>query len=78
MKGRPALSLTGHSHTLENMAPGDSMGGWNRAVGSLVIPFRHLVAGARGGRLVGRRLRHRRHPDEHPGRRLAAAMSISR
>jgi len=49
VKGRPALSLTGHSHTLENMAPGDSMGGWKDTVGVSTIPFRHLVAGAVAG-----------------------------
>ena len=49
VKGRPALSLTGHSHTLENMAPGDSMAGWKAATGVSTIPFRHLVAGAVAG-----------------------------
>lgn len=49
VKGRPALSLTGHSHTLENMAPGDSMKGWKETVGVSTIPFRHLVAGAVAG-----------------------------
>lgn len=49
VKGRPALSLTGHSHTLENMAPGDSMAGWKSTVGVTSIPFRHLVAGAVAG-----------------------------
>jgi hypothetical protein len=49
VKGRPALSLTGHSHTLENMAPGDSMAGWKGTVGVSTIPFRHLVAGAVAG-----------------------------
>lgn len=49
VKGRPALSLTGHSHTLENLAPGDSMAGWKDTVGVTTIPFRHLVAGAVAG-----------------------------
>jgi hypothetical protein len=49
VKDRPALSLTGHSHTLENMAPGDSMAGWKENVGVSTIPFRHLVAGAVAG-----------------------------
>lgn len=49
VKGRPALALTGHSHTLENMAPGDSMAGWKDTVGVASIPFRHLVAGAVAG-----------------------------
>lgn len=49
VKDRPALSLTGHSHTLENMAPGDSIAGWKENVGVSTIPFRHLVAGAVAG-----------------------------
>lgn len=49
VKGRPALSLTGHSHTLENLAAGDSMAGWKEAIGVSTIPFRHLVAGAVAG-----------------------------
>lgn len=49
VKGRPALSLTGHSHTLENLAPGDSMAGWKETVGVTTLPFRHLVAGAVAG-----------------------------
>ncbi|WP_454717441.1 calcineurin-like phosphoesterase C-terminal domain-containing protein [Caulobacter segnis] len=49
VKGRPALSLTGHSHTLENLAAGDSMGGWKDTIGVTTIPFRHLVAGAVAG-----------------------------
>lgn len=49
VKGRPALSLTGHSHTLENMAAGDSMAGWKSTVGVSTLPFRHLVAGAVAG-----------------------------
>lgn len=49
VKGRKALSLTGHSHTLENLAAGDSMAGWKDTVGVTTIPFRHLVAGAVAG-----------------------------
>lgn len=49
VKGRPALALTGHSHTLENLAPGDSMAGWKDTAGVTTIPFRHLVAGAVAG-----------------------------
>ncbi|ATY34009.1 metallophosphoesterase [Sphingomonas psychrotolerans] len=49
LKGRRALDLSGHSHTLENLAPGESYGGWKAAVGVDTIPFRHLVAGAVAG-----------------------------
>lgn len=49
LKGRKALDLSGHSHTLENLAPGDSFEGWKQAVGVDRIPFRHVVAGAVAG-----------------------------
>lgn len=49
LKGRKALDLSGHSHTLENLAPGDSFEGWQQAVGVTSIPFRHVVAGAVAG-----------------------------
>lgn len=49
LKGRKALSLSGHSHTLENMAAGDSYNGWQDILGVSSIPFRHVVAGAVSG-----------------------------
>lgn len=49
LAGRKALDLSGHSHTLENLAPGDSYEGWKEAVGVTSIPFRHVVAGAVAG-----------------------------
>lgn len=49
LRGRKALDLSGHSHTLENLAPGDSFEGWKEAVGVTAIPFRHVVAGAVAG-----------------------------
>lgn len=49
LAGRKALDLSGHSHTLENLAPGDSFEGWKQAVGVTSIPFRHVVAGAVAG-----------------------------
>lgn len=49
LKGRKALDLSGHSHTLENLAPGDSFAGWKQSVGVERIPFRHVVAGAVAG-----------------------------
>jgi hypothetical protein len=47
--GRPALSLSGHTHTIENLAPGESFAGWQEAVGVEELPFRHIVAGAASG-----------------------------
>ena len=49
LKGRKVLDLSGHSHTLENLAPGDSFDGWRQSVGVDSIPFRHVVAGAVAG-----------------------------
>lgn len=46
---RPALSLSGHTHTLENHSPGQSFEGWDAAVGVEALPFRHIVAGAASG-----------------------------
>lgn len=49
LEGRRALDLSGHSHTLENLAPGDSYAGWAEWVGVDTIPFRHVVVGAVAG-----------------------------
>ncbi|MEM9233483.1 MAG: calcineurin-like phosphoesterase C-terminal domain-containing protein, partial [Pseudomonadota bacterium] len=46
---RKALSLSGHTHTVENLAPGDVFDGWERQVGVSSLPFRHLVTGAVSG-----------------------------
>lgn len=48
--GRPALSLSGHTHTLENHDPGQHFAGWQDMVGVGPLPFRHIVAGAASGR----------------------------
>ncbi len=47
--GRTALSLSGHTHTIENLSPGDSFAGWKSAVGVGAIPFRHIIVGAASG-----------------------------
>lgn len=49
VKGRPALSLAGHTHTTENLGPGESFKGWEAATGVRELPFRHMVAGAASG-----------------------------
>lgn len=49
LEDRKALSLSGHTHTLENHAPGQHFAGWTDAVGVEEIPFRHIVAGAASG-----------------------------
>lgn len=47
--GRKALSLSGHTHTTENLSPGDAFEGWQQAVGVESLPFRHVIAGAASG-----------------------------
>ena len=46
---RPALSLSGHTHTIENHAPGQHFEGWAEQVGIGPLPFRHIIAGAASG-----------------------------
>jgi hypothetical protein len=49
LAGRPALSLSGHTHSLENHDPGQSFEGWEAQTGIEALPFRHIVAGAGSG-----------------------------
>lgn len=49
VEGRPALSLSGHTHTTENHAPGQLFEGWAENTGIGTLPFRHIVAGAASG-----------------------------
>ncbi|MFP4357920.1 MAG: calcineurin-like phosphoesterase C-terminal domain-containing protein [Puniceicoccaceae bacterium] len=49
LEGRPALSLSGHTHTIENHSPGQTFAGWKENTGIEALPFRHIVAGAASG-----------------------------
>ncbi|AKS41108.1 calcineurin-like phosphoesterase C-terminal domain-containing protein [Wenzhouxiangella marina] len=49
LEGRPALSVAGHTHTVENLAPGEWFEGWPQHTGVGPLPFRHLIAGAAAG-----------------------------
>lgn len=49
VKDRPALSLSGHTHTMENLAPGEWFAGWEERTGVGELPFRHVIAGAASG-----------------------------
>lgn len=49
LAGRPALSLSGHTHSLENLEPGEWYAGWQETVGVGPLPFRHIIAGAASG-----------------------------
>ena len=49
VRGRPALSLSGHTHTFEYLAAGEWFAGWEEMVGVTRLPFDHVVAGAPSG-----------------------------
>ena len=49
LEGREALSLSGHTHTIENHAPGQLFDGWTENTGAGPLPFRHIIAGAASG-----------------------------
>ncbi len=49
LEGREALSLSGHTHTIEQLLPDEEYAGWQEAVGVEEAPFHHLVAGAVSG-----------------------------
>lgn len=49
LDGRKALSLSGHTHTTENHAPGELFEGWTEMTGTGPLPFRHIIAGAASG-----------------------------
>lgn len=48
LDGRKALSLSGHTHTFEYLAAGESFAGWE-TVGIGRLPFDHVVGGAPSG-----------------------------
>ncbi|WP_199850411.1 calcineurin-like phosphoesterase C-terminal domain-containing protein [Streptomyces sp. CMB-StM0423] len=49
LEGREAVSVAGHSHSIENMKAGDSMEGWRELWGVEEMPFPHITAGAISG-----------------------------
>ncbi|MEM7055133.1 MAG: calcineurin-like phosphoesterase C-terminal domain-containing protein, partial [Pseudomonadota bacterium] len=49
LEGREALSLSGHTHTVENHAPGQLFEGWAEHTQTGPLPFRHIIAGAASG-----------------------------
>jgi hypothetical protein len=46
---RPALGLTGHTHTTEHIAPGEHYAGWREATGTGPAKFRKIGVGALSG-----------------------------
>jgi hypothetical protein len=49
VRGRPALALSGHTHTLENFRPGEFYEGWYESIGAGATPFPQIVTGATSG-----------------------------
>jgi hypothetical protein len=49
LAGREAVSVSGHTQVVENLAPGDSYAGWKRYLGVDALPFRTLTVGAASG-----------------------------
>ena len=49
LKGRKAVALAGHSHSIENMKTGDDVKGWRDIFGVEGLPFPHITAGAISG-----------------------------
>ncbi|MEL4504205.1 calcineurin-like phosphoesterase family protein [Luteococcus sp. H138] len=49
LKGRKAVAVSGHTHSIENMRKGDSMAGWQDIFGVTKLPFPHITSGAISG-----------------------------
>lgn len=49
LEGREAVAVSGHSHSVENMEPGDDAEGWREVLGVEGLPFQHITAGAISG-----------------------------
>lgn len=49
LAGRPAVSFSGHTHTMEYLAAGEWFQGWEEQLGITRLPFDHVVGGAPSG-----------------------------
>ncbi|GAB3716068.1 calcineurin-like phosphoesterase C-terminal domain-containing protein [Nocardiopsis oceani] len=49
LEGREAVTVAGHSHTIENLEAGDDVEGWRDLFGIEGLPFPHITAGAISG-----------------------------
>ncbi|MBA8946453.1 calcineurin-like phosphoesterase C-terminal domain-containing protein [Streptomyces calvus] len=49
LEGRRAVSVAGHTHSIENMKTGDLFKGWRDLFGVEGLPFPHITAGAISG-----------------------------
>lgn len=48
-QGRPALALSGHTHTNEQLRPGELYEGWTKTSHNFPMPFPQIIAGAVAG-----------------------------
>jgi hypothetical protein len=46
---RPALGLSGHTHTVEQIVPGEHFAGWQENTGTGPAPFHQIITGAVAG-----------------------------
>lgn len=49
VQGRPTLGLAGHTHTTEQIVPGESFVGWQQATGTGPAQFHQIITGAVSG-----------------------------
>ncbi|WP_236568068.1 MULTISPECIES: calcineurin-like phosphoesterase family protein [unclassified Nocardiopsis] len=49
LRGRRAVAVSGHSHSIENLKTGDGVEGWREIFGVEGLPFPHITAGAISG-----------------------------
>lgn len=49
LEGRNALLLSGHTHTIEHLQPGEYFSGWEEAVDAGPTPVPQIITGAGGG-----------------------------
>ncbi|WP_283638913.1 calcineurin-like phosphoesterase C-terminal domain-containing protein [Marinovum algicola] len=49
LDGRKVLTMAGHTHTTENIEPGEGFEGWEAATGLATSPFHQLVIGGLSG-----------------------------
>jgi len=55
LEGRKVVAFSAHTHTVENIAPGESFAGWRKATGIAASPFhrQHIVGAVSGSWFTG-------------------------
>ena len=62
LRGREAVALAGHSHSIENLKAGDDVKGWRDLFGVQGLPFPHITVGAISGDWYSGRIGERGYP----------------